>query len=364
MSSSIPSATTRTLARQLGVSQSTVSRALRDDPRVSESTRRRVRDAAAAADYRRNPVMAELMAELRRRGNRYRGNLAWISNFQEPDHWRTAPYLQEIFIGATKQAEAMGYLLDEISVPALGGSDQAVERVLKARGIRGLVLSGVIPPEKPLKLAWRNLAVILIAHDMADTHFARVDEDDFGNKLLAHREARRLGYDRPAYVQTMWNGREDDRDGIEHASGWRTAAGDPASYLALDPADSHRFKRFAAWFREFQPDALLINDHGLLPHIQTLTRSAAPIGLMHAHAVVHRPAENWAGLDCRQSILGATAVQMLVTRLEHHQFGPLDYPVETQVGGRWVAGASMPPKNRLDLQERFWQGPATKPGTF
>lgn len=43
--------TSRDVARLAGVSQPTVSRALRDDPKVSEATKQRVRDAAAALGY-------------------------------------------------------------------------------------------------------------------------------------------------------------------------------------------------------------------------------------------------------------------------------------------------------------------------
>lgn len=48
--------TSRDVARLAGVSQPTVSRALRDDPRVSEATKRQVRDAAAALGYAPNAI--------------------------------------------------------------------------------------------------------------------------------------------------------------------------------------------------------------------------------------------------------------------------------------------------------------------
>ncbi len=43
--------TSRDVARLAGVSQPTVSRALRDDPKVSEATKQRVREAALALGY-------------------------------------------------------------------------------------------------------------------------------------------------------------------------------------------------------------------------------------------------------------------------------------------------------------------------
>ena len=43
--------TSKDVARLAGVSQPTVSRALRDDPRVSDATKRSVRDAADLLGY-------------------------------------------------------------------------------------------------------------------------------------------------------------------------------------------------------------------------------------------------------------------------------------------------------------------------
>lgn len=48
--------TSRDVARLAGVSQPTVSRALRDDPRIAESTKARVREAAEALGYSTNAI--------------------------------------------------------------------------------------------------------------------------------------------------------------------------------------------------------------------------------------------------------------------------------------------------------------------
>ena len=75
----MPSAapTLRTLARDLGLSRTTVSDALRGSARVDPRTAERVRRAAEAAGYRRNPLAGALMSELRRsRGGEFRGVLA------------------------------------------------------------------------------------------------------------------------------------------------------------------------------------------------------------------------------------------------------------------------------------------------
>src|SRR5258708_26805888 len=56
------------IAQSLGVAPSTVSRALRSDPRISAVTRQRVEEAAEKLGYRPNPLVSALMASPRRLG--------------------------------------------------------------------------------------------------------------------------------------------------------------------------------------------------------------------------------------------------------------------------------------------------------
>src|SRR5437588_7986538 len=77
--------TVRSLARELGLSHTTVSDALRGKGRVDPATVERVKRAAKDAGYRRNPLAAAVMSELRQsRGGTFRGVLGAVDLF-EPD---------------------------------------------------------------------------------------------------------------------------------------------------------------------------------------------------------------------------------------------------------------------------------------
>ena len=65
------------VARAAGLSKATVSRALRDDPRQSVATRRRVHAVARELGYRPHPMVTALMTQIRTtRRTRFHGNLA------------------------------------------------------------------------------------------------------------------------------------------------------------------------------------------------------------------------------------------------------------------------------------------------
>src|ERR1700679_687475 len=57
--------TIRMLAKIAGVSTATVSLALRNDPRTRPHVRRRIQKIAAKNNYRPNPVVASLIAQVR-----------------------------------------------------------------------------------------------------------------------------------------------------------------------------------------------------------------------------------------------------------------------------------------------------------
>jgi len=69
----------REVAAATALSVATVSRALRDDPKVSAATRERVRAAAKKLGYSHNPYHGQMMSPLRRRdGGTFRGNMALV----------------------------------------------------------------------------------------------------------------------------------------------------------------------------------------------------------------------------------------------------------------------------------------------
>src|SRR5690606_17548665 len=133
------------LAREVGLSRNAVSLALRADPSIPEATRQRVRAAADRMGYRVNPTIAQLMSELRKSGvRRARHTLALCNAFPEKQAFRTHPTLPTYVAGCRRRAAQQGYGIVEfwLHVPGLDGD--RLNRILHARGIRGLIIVGLM----------------------------------------------------------------------------------------------------------------------------------------------------------------------------------------------------------------------------
>src|SRR5436190_12044397 len=106
--------TMQQIADEAGVSRMAVSLALRNSPKISAETTRRIRDIANRLGYRPNPLASALMTQLRHsREIKRPSTLAYVTAYPTPDGWRGPGPFLEFFLGARKRAEELGYTLEE-----------------------------------------------------------------------------------------------------------------------------------------------------------------------------------------------------------------------------------------------------------
>lgn len=137
--------TSRDVARLAGVSQPTVSRALRDDPRVSDETKKRVREAAALLGY----VPSEAGRALSSGRTRRIGLLVTDLENQFYSHI-IAPVHHEL--------EGMGY---QLMLHTETADNETVAERLIANGLDGVILAtATVDSVAPLRLRDRGLPFV------------------------------------------------------------------------------------------------------------------------------------------------------------------------------------------------------------
>ena len=137
--------TSRDVARLAGVSQPTVSRALRDDPRVSEETKKRVRDAAVLLGYVPSEAGRALSSGRTRRIGLLVTDLKnqFYSNIIAPVH---------------HELESMGY---QLMLHTETADNETVAERLIANGLDGVILAtATVDSVAPLRLRDRGLPFV------------------------------------------------------------------------------------------------------------------------------------------------------------------------------------------------------------
>lgn len=181
------SVTIEDISRQLGISVSTVSKALNDYPDVAQDTRERVKATAFALDYHPSAAARNL-----RRGHSDKIGLL-INN---PISF-ISEYISEIMSGAALIAEEHNHNL--ILYTTAVDQPNSVKRICRSREVDGLVLIYEPSPEVIAVLKSEAMPFIVFGRRVKDptVSFVAPDNQDGAYRLTRHlieQDHQRIGF--------------------------------------------------------------------------------------------------------------------------------------------------------------------------
>ena len=200
-------ATIKDVAREAGVSISTVSKVLNDVPGISEATTLRVREIMRRLDYAPNSRAAGLARKSAR-------CIAFLAKLDEFEPY-TNPHLFDILCGIQEALCAKGY-----SLMLLDATLTDVEQVMLSRAIDGIIVHGgaLTRPVHQL-LVTRKFPHLVIGHP-SDTRINWVDTDNALGGRIAFEHLAECGCRDIAFIGAL---RNDDISN-ERLMGFRAAA--------------------------------------------------------------------------------------------------------------------------------------------
>jgi LacI family transcriptional regulator len=334
------------VAQAADVSVMTVSLALRHDPSIPAATRERVLAAAEKLGYRRNPLVAALMAGLR--GWHPRGREAHVIAYVESYPLTATPQqtgsLRRFSDGAAACAVRHGYRLQIFRMGESGLSEARLRQVLDARGIRGVVFAPFPQTGSALAQPWENHALATLGFSLAQPRLHRAVNHQNHSIRLALAELVALGYRRIGLVI----GREHDLR-VNHlfsaAVTWHgmNEAGAFVPPLVCTEALEHEI---GAWFARERPDAIVATEEpAARACVQALRlKVPGPVGVACTSAGILGARGNrmFSGVDELPDQIGAAAVDLLASLIERRVVGLPVAAASTLLAGRWTAGPSTP----------------------
>ena len=334
----------RQIARQLGISPSAVSLALRGSPKISEATRLKAQKLARRHGYRPSAKIAELMAQVRaHREAGAEGCLGLISLFDHPRPWELSAHLGGLRAEMTRRAFDLGYRLEPLWLREPGMSSRRCRAILDARGIRGLLCLGsqVLDDHFPEDLD--HYAIVTLGLSIA-TPLHRVTSHFFNDATNVLNRVYALGYRRPGLVI---GGYEEVRTAYARGAylGWYERLlprEKPIPVLRLDWAEE---RPLLQWMHRHDPDVVivvLLTD--AIPELsRLLKRHGISVPRHVGVAVITHFLEGtgYSGMQQNQSLMGAWAVELLAARMMNRDFGIPTHPRVEMVEGVWVDGGSL-----------------------
>ena len=189
------------VAKLVGVAIATCSMALRDDPRISAATRKRVKEAAKTIGYEPDPLLAALVTR-RRQTKRVYANLATVMD----DRWlkeKRQEWAELLNAGMQRACGQLGYHLENLYVLRDLGGGKDGDRIFRARGIQGLILLPTPDGCLDFEIDWSRYAVVTIGNTTTSQPFHRIATDAFAAMSLVCTKLKELGYRRVGLANWM-----------------------------------------------------------------------------------------------------------------------------------------------------------------
>lgn len=333
--------TIKEIAQNSGFSPSTVSYALRDNPRIPEETRLKIKSMAKDMGYQRDAHLGQLMAYLKGRGRKASScPLVWINSTTDPHHWHRTPWAREFYESAVRRAESQGFALSELWVHDQKLPHSRLDDILKARGTQGLLLSTPLQGEEWTQwIDWNAYATVIIDDPFAMPQFDRVYANYAANMRQAIEQALARGYRRPKVWLTD---REDYWTGYGYTYECLRQNRVRPELDVLLPSYTGEINpdNVRAWMEAHRPDVVIAPTATVGQHLKELGwRLPEDVGYIAMYVLSEDAA--WSGfsqLHAQQSVI---AVDRIAALLQNNTPGRQAYPLQIQICGEWHEGATL-----------------------
>ena len=341
--------TIKKIAEYTGFSASTVSYALRDNPRIPEETRERIKKAAAEMGYQRDAQLGQLMSYLKGRGERTSFfPIVWINSTSDSKFWQEVSWAKEFYDSAQHACKKLGLSLSEIWIHDPTIPFSRLDDVLKARGTKGLMLSTPLKNQEWVQwVDWNSYATVVVDDPFALPQFDRVFAQYTWNIKVAIEQVLNRGYRRPK----LWMSEQEDywtaygyTQECLRQNRMRPELDDILTPYALEYSEGYIRK----WMEEHQPDVVISTTPTLGKYLREMGyRFPEDVGYLPLY--IPNDEEGWSGISQLHTQQSIIAVDRVATLLQSNVLGRQNCPQQIQVRGEWKEGKTLRPPEHVPV---------------
>jgi LacI family transcriptional regulator len=329
------------IAKELKIDPSTVSLALRDSPKISAKTTERVKETAAKMGYQINPYVSALMSA-RRQGKLPKDPpaIAFITSSDSLDGWKEMYNANEFHVGCLNVAQSLGMKLEPFWIGEKSMSAERLNDILYNRGIQGGVFLPTGTFREKMNHEWQHLAAVSYGIYDISPSMDRVKADHYGNMEKILGTLTDMGFNRIGFVMDIpypytnhnrWLGAYLM---VQRELPTRRRL---APWLESDPS----LESFKSWYEKQKPDVIICVHAESVNGWLTKLGHSVPGDISLATLGTAREDKRYSGMIENSATCGKLAMEMLLDRIHHNQFGSPDSPRYITVRGRWNPGQTL-----------------------
>jgi LacI family transcriptional regulator len=335
-----PLVSLRDIAREAGVHYTTVSLALRNDPRLPIHTRERIQQIAVRLGYHSNPLVSSLISNLKRaRLPPEVGVIGFLDTLSRPSGpFRRSPQGHPFYEGALQRAGELGYKMDLFQLHSAGMTSRRMASILKTRAIRGIVIDSHLFPRGHLSMNISHFACVMRGYSNLLPKVHRVSHNHFQGILCAIHSLRHFGYRK---IGLALNESTDTLVNNQWTAGYltyqrRLPLSQRVPFLLFRDLTPEKMRQ---WIHRHRPGAIL----GLRPVFELITLAGfsvpAEIGFADLDLDA-TPDQGHAGIWQHMDRMGSIAVDLVTAQMQRNEYGLPPNPQLTLVEGVWRNGST------------------------
>lgn len=337
-----PRVTLKQVAAEAGVHVSTAWRALKNDTYVEATKRARIREVAKRLGYTPDPMLTAL-SHYRRRQHppAYQSTFAWINAWPQSRHAHEPEHLKAYYAGAESFANSMGFRLEEFWLNEPGMNPRRAREVLQARNIRGLVFAPFPSPGARLSLDLESFSCVALGYSISTPRLHVIANHHHRSTLLCLRQLVELGHRRIGMVSASQTLSRTEHS-FESPFCLFQSLQEESQRVPLfvipgpdEPANVNTARAsFLAWFDRHRPTAIISTVSEVRDWLAALGLSFPADLSLVTLSRIHDP--EWSGIDQQERLIGARAVELLISLFQSGERGLPATPLRLLIEGRWI----------------------------
>lgn len=332
------------VARAVGVSLMTVSLALRNSPRLPESTRKRIQQVARELGYRQCPLVSALMARLR--GARMRAKHVPLIAYIDGGGWpgrKNEHALARFHEGAAGCARERGYGFERFRWGPQGMTETRLVQVLGSRGYLGVVFAPQPQADTRLQADWGAFSLAAIGYSIVAPQLYRSVNHQKESLECALREVRRRGYRRIGLLLT-------ENENQRTSGNWLAAfllvgstlqEGGVFSHL-VSPDEVDCSAEVTRWVHRCRLEVILTARRDGPAILRQDRRHGGP-AVLFVQLHMADDMRGHPGIDQNNEAVGAAAVNLVIEQIQAGQLGVPPLPKTVLVPGSWTGELASAP---------------------
>jgi LacI family transcriptional regulator len=331
--------TQKDIADKLGVHVSTVSLALKNHPRISDEKKKEVLETAEKMGYRPDPQLSALIHyRSKNQETKERPRIAFLTNWDEKNKWRTNYAHNCFYEGAEDQATKLGYSLEHFWIGEPGMTGKRLSRIIYNRGIKGVIISSFQYPQEDYEFDWTKFCSVKIDNLPLNLQAHTVRNDHLNIVRTAIRKTHEKGYKKIGLcLQENWGETVDylwSAGFLWERSHLLKDNSVPTVYLKYEDE-----KVFQEWYKKHKPDAIISINKFAINWLESMNLELGEdVGYVDLNAI---PGETISGVSQKHTYVGKAATDTLHSLMIRNEYGLPESPIVSMVAGEWIEGLSL-----------------------